>query len=81
MDQGASTIFHQMSVKEASVYGGTEGTSMSGSGPQGDHKEPLFWGLNPPKLDPFSIKTRVIWVSGIYTVYVHYIYIYNYIYT
>ena len=36
MDQGASTIFHQMSVKEASVYGGTEGTSMSGSGPQGD---------------------------------------------
>lgn len=36
MYQGASTIFHQMSVKEASVYGGTEGTSMSGSGPQGD---------------------------------------------
>eukprot|EP00434_Breviolum_minutum_P022249 symbB.v1.2.019635.t1/scaffold1616.1/size109294/11 len=49
---GASTIFHQMSVKEASVYGGTEGTSMSGlenlSEPSGDFLSPAF-GMMPKK--------------------------------
>ena len=33
---------------------------------------PLFWGVEPSKTRPFSIKTRAIWVPGIY--------IYNYIY-
>ena len=29
-------------------------------------KRPLFWKVKPPKTRPFPIKTRVIWVPGIY---------------
>lgn len=35
------------------------------------HKEPLFWGLNPPKLDFFSNQNKgYTWVSGTY-IFIH----------